>query len=362
MKFKKLFAVVACVAMLAASAVPAFAGEFGEDYGIVPWVAEAPAVDAIMEDCYNEGMHFYIDTLQPGGVDVGLVAECWMVWNGDYLYAFYKVDDPEVIPIDAGRTKNAWVVDSVEFFFDYSGNASYVDDNATLASTFQFRVDVSGYPTARGYNPTTSKAWDVSGFDASSIKAAANEFGFYAGDIFKSAGNFATGVYTVEFALPRSSVGFTSWNEDVVDPGDTFAFSVQINDDYTRNAGVDINKYSIVEDTWAAQYWPYAVLGEIPEGALVEPEDPAVEPEDPAVEPEDPVVDPEPSTPEVPDLPEIEEPEDPAPEPEPTPDPEPEPDPDPAPAPNPGTADVAAIFSVLASLSAVAGLAISKRK
>ena len=36
---------------------------------------------------------------------------------------------------------------------------------------------------------------------------------------------------------------------------------------------------------------------------------------------------------------------------------------EPAPAPsNPGTADVTAIFSVLASLSAVAGLAISKRK
>ncbi len=392
MKFKKLFAVVATVAMIAASAVPAFAGVFGEDYGTIPWAPTAPVIDAQMDDVYADGLNFPIDHLQPGKLDTGLMAECWVVWHGDYLYAFYEVNDPDVVRPDASRSKNPWEYDSVEFFIDYAGTSVYGDDygdtNATLGQVLQFRIDASGYPTAYGYNPYTTKSWQAYGYDAGSVGAVKNDMGLYAGDFFESAGNFTSDIYTVEYKLPLTNVGFNDWGEYTIKPGDAFAFSVQINDDYTGRMGESsLYRLSGLDDSaWEAQYWPNVVLGEIPEGAdtpaepdpaPVEPDPAPVEPDPAPVEPDPAPVEPEPSTPDIPD---IDVPEDPAPvepdpapvEPDPAPvepDPAPvEPDPapvtpDPAPVtPNAGTADVTAIFSVLASLSAVAGLAISKRK
>ena len=379
MKFKKLFAVVAAIALMAATAVPAFAGTLAEDYGTIPWAPEAPVIDGQMDDVYADGLTFPIDHLQPGKLDTGLMAQCWIVWNGDYLYAFYEVNDPDVVRPDAARSKNPWEYDSVEFFIDYSGVAY---DNGgkdyQLGQVLQFRIDATGYPTVYSYNPLIQKSWYAYGYDAGSIGAAKNDNGYYAGDIFGSAGNFTSDIYTVEYKLPLTNKGFTNWGEYTLQPGDAFAFSVQINDDYTGRTGESsLYRLSGLDNSaWQAQYWPNVVLGEIPEGAIVEepapvepaPVEPAPAPAEPAPAPAEPAPV-EPETPVIPELPEIEVPEEPAPV-EPAPAPvepapaEPAPAPvTPAPAPsNPGTADVTAIFSVLASLSAVAGLAISKRK
>ena len=306
MKLKKLFAIVVSVAIIASFAVPAFAGMLGEDYGEIPMAATAPVVDGQMDDVYNKGLYFPVDHLRPGDLDTNVYAECWVVWNGDYLYAFYKVEDPDVVLPDKGRTKGPkpWEYDSAEFFIDYAGNGSYVTDSgewSDLPQVVQFRTDVSGYQTSYGYNPTSGKAddvaWSAYGTTAGDIGSVANENGLYAGDIFESALITSSDMYTVEFKLPLSNVGITPWGECTITPGVTFSIGVQINDEYSGRKAEELSLYrleGIDNSAWEAQYFPNVVLGE----TVVEGEEPADDPaddpvDDPADEPvDDPADDP----------------------------------------------------------------------
>ena len=74
MKIKKLFTAVAFIAILAAFAVPAFAGTFGEDYGEIPWAPTAPVMDGQMDDVYADGLFYVMDHLKTGCVDSGSYA------------------------------------------------------------------------------------------------------------------------------------------------------------------------------------------------------------------------------------------------------------------------------------------------
>ncbi len=331
MKFKKLIAVAASVAMLAASAVPALAGTMGEDYGTIPYVATAPVVDAQMDDVYADALKITVDHLEPGLLDTGLTAECYLVWNGDSLYAYYNVFDPDVLAPDAGRSKNPWDYDNVEFFIDYDGSSYSADDtDEHLNPCIQYRIDVSGYQSVYGFTPEDD-SWSAYGLNADQPGSEYDDQGRYAGDFYEAAGNFTSDVYAVEYKLPLTNTHLT-WGEDTIEPGETFGINIQVTDLYT--GGSESSRYRLpgVDDwAWDAQYWPNVTLGEGPAG-VVEPDPAPVEPDPAPVEPDPAPVEP-----------------DPAPV-------------TPAPAPNPGTADVTAIFSVLASLSAVAGLAISKRK
>ena len=337
---KKLFAIFAAVAMIAAFAVPAFAGVEGVDYGVVPYVATAPVVDAIMDPVYAEGFH--TDSFNIiRGIDSGITAELWIVWNGDYIYAFYQVSDPDVVAPDPERSKNPWDYDNVEFFVDYSG-VMYSDAWAagdqvdTLDEAIQYRIDVSGYPSVYG-KTREHGSWNAYGANASAPGAEADDQGRYADAYFKYDGNFASDIYTVEFAIPRTNT-INPWGTETIEPGDVFGANVQITDFYTGSSDTTGMCFEDFDGDWSwdAHLWPNFTLGagpvdEEPAPAPVEPDPAPVEPDPAPVEP------------------------DPAPV---------EPDPAPVtPAPvNPGTADVTAIFYALASISAVAGLAISKRK
>ncbi len=339
---KKLFAIFAAVAMIAAFAVPAFAGVEGADYGVIPYVATAPVVDAIMDPVYAEGFH--TDSFNIiRGIDSGITAELWIVWNGDYIYAFYQVSDPDVVAPDPERSKNPWDYDNVEFFVDYSG-VMYSEDYAagsgedTLNQCIQYRIDVSGYPSVYGFD-ANEDSWNAYGANASAPGAEADDQGRYADSFYKYDGNFASDIYTVEYAIPRTNTHL-SWGTETIEPGDVFGANVQITDFYTGSSDTTGMCFEDFDGGWSwdAHLWPNFTLGAGPVA-----EEPAPAPVEPAPAPVEP---------------------DPAPAPvEPAPAPV-----EPAPAPvtpapvNPGTADVTAIFYALASISAVAGLAISKRK
>ena len=302
MKFKKLFAVVATIAIIVSSAIPAFAGTLGENYGVIPWVPTAPVVDGIMEDFYADGLYYLLDYLQPGCKETGLITECWVVWHGDYLYAYYMVHDKDVILPDMARSLYPWKYDSATFFIDYTGSSYYTNSNATLAQVLQFRIDVSGYQTAYGYSPLNNKSWQAYGSGPSDVaSSSANPKGLYATDFFEAAYVTATEGYTVEYKLPLSNKGFNSWGEITLKPGDTFAIGGQVNDDFTGRAeDEELAMYRIegMDDTiWQAQYWPNVTLGES-YGSSEDAED-VEDPETPA-EPEAPI---DPETPADPDAP-----------------------------------------------------------
>ena len=300
MKLKKLFAIVVSMAIIASFAVPTFAGMVGEDYGEIPMAATAPVIDGQMDDVYNKGLYFPVDHLRPGDIDTNVWAECWVVWNGDYLYVYFKVEDPDIVMPDRARTKKAWEYDSAEFFIDYSATGSYVTDSndfANLTQVLQFRTDVSGYPTSYGYKPVSgssdSAAWKAYGAGPGDVGCEANENGLYAGDIFESAIISSTEMYTVEFKLPLSNVGITPLGECTITPGVTFSIGVQINDEYSGRKAEELSLYrleGIDNSAWEAQYFPNVVLGE----TVVEGEEPADDPaDDPVDDPaDDPVDDP----------------------------------------------------------------------
>ena len=338
---KKLIALVACVALIVCSAVPAFAGAMGADLGEVPWVATAPKVDGVMDAVYAEAAFLVVDTLDEDCLDTGLVAKCYFCWNGDYLYAFYDVQDYDVMPVPAERSSSPWDYDNVEFFIDYAGDGvsnrlEGVDTN-DLDQCIQYRIDSSGYPSVY-YFDAAGDDYGAYGLDGNSIGASMGAAGEYADDHFYFASNFASDRYTVEFALPLTNT-LIPWGTETIEVGDVFGIGIQVTDKFA--GGSDTSRYRVdgMEGwAWSAHLWPNYTLG-APDG-YVAPADP-----EPAPAPADP---------------------EPAPAPAPA-DPEPAPAPAPAPTPsapvvNAPTSDVTAIFSVLASLSAVAGLAISKRK
>ena len=323
MNFKKLFVIMASIAIIAAFAVPAFAGSFGEDYGVIPWTPEAPVVDGQMDELYENGLYYNMNHLEPGRIDTGLTTECWVVWNGDYLYAYYIVHDNDVLMPDKGRVLNPWKYDSATFMIDYTGESYYIDDNGTLAQVLQFRMDVSGYQTAYGYDPTIKEqnkmSWQAYGSGAGDVGSSNNNVNeLYATDFFEAACISSSEGYTVEFKLPLSNKGFNSWGNVTLEPGDTFAICGQINDDYTGRPD-ELSMYRVdgVDDSiWEAQYWPNVTLGEMYE-VVDEPEDPVDDPadepvddpaDDPVDEPTDdpadePVDDPADDPVDVPDLP-----------------------------------------------------------
>ena len=322
MKFKKFFVLVACMAMLVTSALPAFAGMLGEDYGEIPMAATAPVVDGQMDSVYSKGLYFPVDYLRPGDYDTALYAECWVVWNGDYLYAYCKVEDPDIVLPDSSRTKKAWEYDSVEFFIDYSGTGSYATGSGVtspnLIQVVQYRVDASGYQTAYGYlEEEQDEAWASYGTTAADVGSQANPNELYAGDIFEFGFVSTADAYTAEFKLPLSNVAIIPWGEHTLEVGDAFAISVQVNDEYTGRKAEGLSLYRVPgldDSAWQAQYYPNVVLSDtVVEGDVEEPTEPdeptdPVEPNEPTdpvdpVEPTDPVDPVEPDDPEVPDLP-----------------------------------------------------------
>ena len=305
MKFKKLFAVIAFVAVLAVFAVPAFAGSLGEDWGEVPWVPEAPVLDGQMDDLYENALFFVVDHPRPGDPDTGLMAEYRVMWHGDHIYVLATVYDYDIVLPDAGRSRpNPWLYDSAEFLIDYAGDNYYIDDNGTLPQVLQFRSDVSGYQSSYGYNPTITEqkkmAWQAYGKDESAVGSKANnEKGLYAGDFFESAVFFTSDMYSVEFKLPLSNKGFNSWGNVTLEPGDSFAIMGQVNEDYSGRTG-DVTLYRLEgldETIWQAQFWPNVTLG-YPYEVEEEPDEPVADDpvDDPADDPvdepaDDPVVD-----------------------------------------------------------------------
>ena len=261
MKFKKLFIIMASIAIIAAFAVPAFAGTFGEDYGEIPWSPTAPVVDGQMDELYEKGLYFVMDHLKVGCIDTGSYAEGWITWNGDYLYVFYKVYDGEVLMPDAARAEKPWDYDCSVFLIDYTGESMYIDDNKTLAQVLQFRMDVSGYQTVYGYNPTieiqNKQAWQAYGSGPEDVGSSNNnEKELYATDFFEAAIITTTDMYTVEFKLPLSNKGFNSWGNVTLEPGDSFAFCGNITDNYTGCIdSVPSYRPEGIDDTiWEAQY------------------------------------------------------------------------------------------------------------
>lgn len=335
-KLKKLIALLSCVAVLVCFSVPAFAGVYGEDLGEFPWVSTAPVVDAVMDDIYADAYHMVIDHLEPGCIDTGITADVWFCWHGDYIYAFYQVYDPDVVTPDPERSKNPWSYDNVEFFVDYS--ASCYSDSLTgatqdvLDQCIQYRIDVSGYPSVYGKDPS-GDSWSAYGKDASAAGASCDDQGRYADSFFQYAGNFASDIYTVEYAIPLSNTHIT-WGTETIEVGDVFSINIQVTDFYTGGSDTARLRCEGVDDwAWDAQYWPNFTLG-APDGEIVDNTPSTDVDETPSVDVDvDPIVDKVPSA-----------------------------SVDVSPKPNAQTADVTGILYVLASLSAVAGFAVSKKR
>lgn len=317
---KKLLTVLVAIAMTVALAIPAFAGSEGEDLGEIPWTAADIVIDSVMDEAYLQGLHLEINENASDTLNTGLYGEAWILWKDGYLYAFFEVDDPEVLtPDPAKQMSQPWGTDNVEFFIDHSGTA-YCNDEDTdsdLTNCIQYRLDVSGWPSVYGFKAVNSdETWHAYGENG---KGDPDEDGNYADHYFEYAGNFTSNLYHVEYKIPLRE-GATA--------GDSIAIFVQIYDMYTGGE----NRVRIGPCTnaagrdwaWNAQCWSNVTLGAIDESQLVNIVDPEV------TEPAAPVVD---DTPVVPVAPS-----------------------------NPTTADLSVIFYALASLSAVGGLSLIGKK
>ena len=272
MKIKKLMSLLLTAALVLSLATPLFAGVEGADYGVVPYSASPIIVDGVMDSAYSNGLHLNAFSVVRG-IDTGLSNNIWMVYQDNYLYVFMQVADPDVVVPDAERSKNPWDYDNVELFIDYSGN-SYSDVYAggtgvdTLDQCVQYRLDVSGYPSVYGKTREYG-SWNAYGANASAPGAEADSQGRYASDLFKYAANFASDIYTLEYAIPLTNTHFV-WGTETLTAGDTFGLNVQITDFTSGSSDTTGYMFSDFDGEWAwdAHLWPKLTLGEKPEYSI----------------------------------------------------------------------------------------------
>ena len=271
MKIKKLMSLLLTAALVLSLATPLFAGVEGPNYGVIPHATMPIKVDGIRDEAYtsNGNCIFIIDKIL-NGIDTHVSAEVFLTYYGDTLYAFVQVSDPDIVVPDADHSRNPWDYDNVELFIDYSGNC-YSDAYAygtgvdTLDQCVQYRVDVSGYPSVFGRD-VSGDSWCAYGANDATPGAEADDYGRYASAFFQYAGNFASSVYTIEYAIPLTNTNLP-WGTETLTAGDTFGLNVMITDFYTDCTSTTVCGFSHMAGLWSwdAHLWPEFTLGERPE-------------------------------------------------------------------------------------------------
>ncbi len=327
---KKIFAIAIAIVMALALAVPAFAltelDESPVQVGIAKVAAGSVVIDGVKDAAYDVTNPIFVNEQNLDSWDespANTNANMWVVWDGAYIYIYAVCNDNEIwIGHDGTDTGDYWNGDHLGIMFDF-------DYNRTIE--YEYSYDDNGDNVVYVNIPATGDVNDFHGYHL-------NQEGmpYYSSVQTKAIIDADAGTITYEAQLPCPvtmveisdgmkvgfEVGFTNGSIEGDDgEGD-------------RVGNVTLSPFGSKMYKWTHVCSTATLLAEGEAGyynagtEAVEPEAPVVEPEAPVVEPEAPVVEPE--APVAPS--------------------------------NPGTADVSVLFYALASVSAVAGLAISKRK
>ena len=337
---KKIFALAIAIVMALALAVPAFAltelDESPVQVGIVKVDAGSIVIDGVKDAAYDATQAIFVneqnlDSWDESPADTN--ANMWVVWDGAYIYIYAECADDEIwVGHDGSDTSDYWDGDHLGIMFDWDYNRTIeyeysYDDNGDNVVYINITAigdvnDFHGYHLVQEGMPYAN---------LTSTKAIIDED---AGKIIYEAALPVPATYleVYEGMKVGFEVGFTNGSIEGDDGEGDRVGNVTLSP-----FGSKMYKWTHVCSTAtllpAGESFYYVSAND--DATVVEPEEPVVEPEEPAVEPD--------VEPEVPAV----EPETPA---------------DPVAPSNPSTADVSVLFYALASLSAVAGLAISKRK
>ena len=328
---KKIFAIAIAIVMALALAAPAFAltelDESPVQVGIVKVAAGSVVIDGKKDAAYDATSAIFVNEQNLSSWDESPCdtnANMWVIWDGAYIYIYAECNDAEIWTDHEGDAGSIWSGDhlGIMFDFDYNRTIEYgydYDDNGDNVVYINIAADgdsnfFTGYHLVQEgmplYNLTQTKA--IIDSDAGKI------------------------YYEAQLPVPATLVEVKDGMKVGFEVGFTNASAAGDNGNGGRVGNVTISPFGSQMYRWTHPIATATLLasGEAgyfsPTGEIA-PVDPA--PVDPAP------VDPAPA------------PADPAPV-----------DPAPVAPVNPGTADVSVIFYALASLSAVAGLAISKRK
>lgn len=142
---KALLFVMVLTMIICCMSIGSSAATAGPAYGDVPKTAEAITLDGVKDPVYNGGLRLLVDQWADGSANKDLAyVSVYAVYDANYLYVFcechdsYFISDAETIATAYSDCK-AWSLDNVELFVDWD-NAGI--DNASL---YQYRICYNGW-------------------------------------------------------------------------------------------------------------------------------------------------------------------------------------------------------------------------
>ena len=179
---RKIIAILIAV-ILTCVPFAAFAHSDNGNLGAIPKTAAVPVVDGVKDGLYDNGLKIPVRTPMEGEADFGGLgggADAWLLWDDAYLYVFINIDIAGTLSApdnyDDVKTDAPWEVTNVEFFLDFTNEATGTEDQV------KFRLDDKGFPT---FEPSTEDI--IAGDDTKAY--------------FESAGVKSGKAYTIEMKI-----------------------------------------------------------------------------------------------------------------------------------------------------------------